>query len=619
MRDHPSSPRQGSPGPQGPRRLSDELGDFMSSTDDDYEDDDYSANGGLETPMSSRKSSQSDGFFEEDDEEEEEEEFPPFKPPPITTTTTIITERKVARIDYATDYDTDSRPMTATSPPPFRRSSTCPVITPDFLSSAADEVVRIMPEQADFMKRMVEGWREIQRRSSVSVMAAAPSPLSLSASPSGPGGTTTTTTKRPHTAPSPMFPPAMNFSSFPRTVPEALEEEQPASSTESEASFIVAPVPRPERVESTIDELRVFAKQSAEAAIAASPGSWEEQDAKFAVVERCIDTIGRVYDRKPERGRRRRKLGMKCVGALVKICEMFASEGPDGGSYRFESNFSLDETEREEEDNGSGSGSEIETDGGESEPEDYADDEAEYELEEKSAGLVARAWRRKGRRDLKPIESGFFLGGDLSNVETDKKSMPLPPPPPSPTKDPFDERRHTDLVEQARAELDTLFAAAAEADTPFEERHSRVVYAVEAYLGRLSEMEASHDREFKWHAELKAFHVAMGSRNMLGSEPGTAMALVASLFFCFTPIATVLWYVTEPTTTWMLWRILIPIGCYFLLLAGFYIDQKEARDALYEEHLPVEAREMRGRHKREKELLQAAHERAVQKVYSPDS
>ncbi|KAE9571267.1 hypothetical protein CGMCC3_g12674 [Colletotrichum fructicola] len=439
MRDHPRSPRQGSPAPQfPPRSLSDELGDFMSSTDDDEErdyddseeeeeedDDDQRT---LATPMSSRKSSQ-DSFFDEDDEVPEE--FPPLlKPFPASTSM-----RKFARIDYARGaghhaYASDdeaecatssSRPGTARSvvvPPPFRRSSTCPVLTPDFLQGAADDVVKLMPEQADFMKKMVEGWREIQRRSSVSVLNAAPSPLLL-------------------------------------------------------------------------DEI---------------------------------------------------------------------------------------------------------TEDTESDVEDYADDEAEDDFIERFPDF---------------IDGSFF--GDGPTVVGD---MTLPPP--SPTKDPLDDRRHAALVEQARNELETLFAEAAEAETPFEERHSRVVYAVEAYLAKLSEMEAAHDRDFKWHAELKAFHVAMGSRNIIGSEPGTAMALVASLSLCFIPIATVLWYVTEPTTSWMLWRMLIPIGCYFLLLAGFYIDQKEAREALYEEHLPFEAREMRRRHKREKELLHAAHERAVQRVYSPE-
>ncbi|KAI8196720.1 hypothetical protein KHU50_010076 [Colletotrichum sp. SAR 10_65] len=103
MRDHPRSPRQGSPAPQfPPRSLSDELGDFMSSTDDDEErdyddseeeeeDDDQRT---LATPMSSRKSSQ-DSFFDEDDEVPEE--FPPLlKPFPASMST-----RKFARIDYA--------------------------------------------------------------------------------------------------------------------------------------------------------------------------------------------------------------------------------------------------------------------------------------------------------------------------------------------------------------------------------------------------------------------------------------------------------------------------------------------------------------------------------------
>ncbi|KAL3297208.1 hypothetical protein RB213_007809 [Colletotrichum asianum] len=589
MRDHPRSPRQGSPAPQfPPRSLSDELGDFMSSTDDDEErdyddseeeeedDDDQRT---LATPMSSRKSSQ-DSFFDEDDEVPEE--FPPLlKPFPAGTST-----RKFARIDsargaghhaYASDDEAEcatssSRPGTARSvvvPPPFRRSSTCPVLTPDFLQGAADDVVKLMPEQADFMKKMVEGWREIQRRSSVSVLNAAPSPLSVVS----PG------MKRPNTAPSPFHPPPqMNFSSsFPR-VPERLEEElgrleeEPGSATESETEGGLEE--RMERVEGAIDELRVMAKESAEKAIIGGEGNTE----RFRVVERCIDTIGRVYEKK-ERGRRRRKLGAKCVGALVRICEMFASEGADGGSYRFESRL-LDEI----------------TEDTESDVEDYADDEAEDDFIERFPDF---------------IDGSFF--GDGPTVVGD---MTLPPP--SPTKDPLDDRRHAALVEQARNELETLFAEAAEAETPFEERHSRVVYAVEAYLAKLSEMEAAHDRDFKWHAELKAFHVAMGSRNIIGSEPGTAMALVASLSLCFIPIATVLWYVTEPTTSWMLWRMLIPIGCYFLLLAGFYIDQKEAREALYEEHLPFEAREMRRRHKREKELLHAAHERAVQRVYSPE-
>ncbi|KAF6807628.1 hypothetical protein CSOJ01_08069 [Colletotrichum sojae] len=611
MRDHPSSPRQGSPAPPqaAPRTLSDELGDFMSSSDDyddDYEshhaDEEEEEEEDMETPMSSRKSSQSEGYFDQNDNtdfdqteesdatENEAERGDLFNPRPFPDFAMV---RKFPRFE---DEDAcESRPATATSQnlraPPFRRSSTCPVITPDFLSSAAEEVVRIMPGQAEYMKRMVAGWREIQRRSSVGAIQQVASEHSATA---GRGERA-----RPRTAPS-VHPPVVNFASFPRTVPERVEEdveelppmqeeEEPPrevsrSSTPSERSEPETEEREAEKVETTLDELRAFAKQRASAATLTSP---QEQSEKFAVAERCIDAIGRVYDRKRrERGRRRKRLGVKCVAALVRICEMFASEGADGGAYRFEPVLEGFESDADDE-----------------------DEEEEKRFPRPSP--ITRAWCEE-QSDLTAVGSGdyfFAEGGEKMRV------------PASPTKDPYDDRRHAALVEQAKAELATLLAEAeAERKTPFEERHSRVVYAVEAYLARLSEMEASHDAEFRWHDEMKAFHAAMGSsrRVLASSEPGAAMALVASLSFCFIPIATVLWYVTEPTTTWMLWRIFIPIGCYFLLLAGFYVDQKTAHDALYEEMVPKEAREMRKRHRRERELLQGAHEKALQRLHSAE-
>ncbi|TDZ30597.1 hypothetical protein C8035_v002488 [Colletotrichum spinosum] len=576
MRDHPRAPRDASPLPPPPRSLSDELGDFMSSSDeynnhyDDDDDNQSTASGGLETPLSSRKSSQSDDFDGCDDRYEEEP-FPSFFRPMQTSYV-----KKFARVD---EEAVESRPGTAVSlgrnaAPAFRRSSTCPVVlTQDFLASAADEVVRMMPGQAEFMKGLVEGWKGMemqQRRSSVG------------------GGEVGLrgrrgSVKRPHTAPGGGQVFGGGFKGFPvvkereedgdelRCVEEE-EEESLVEETERESSMVVE-----DEVEETLYELRDLARERAEEVIAASARSADDLDKRFAVVSRCIDTIGRMYERKAERGRKRRKLGVKCVNALVRICEMFASEAPDGGAYRFESRF-LD---------------------GESEWDSDADDEADDGDAEE---MFARAW-------------GAARGdAEMTMVGDDEDVVP-----PSPTKDPNDDKRHAELVRQAREQLDTLFAKVSQEDTPFEERHSRVVYAVEAYLARLSELEAVHDKEFRWHSELKAFHVAMGSRRILSPEPGMAMALVASLSFCFTPIATVLWYVTEPGTTWMLWRMVIPIGCYFLLLAGFYIDQKHARDALYEEMLPAEAREMRRRHKRERELLQMAHDRAVQKVYSPEA
>ncbi|GKT50056.1 uncharacterized protein ColSpa_10237 [Colletotrichum spaethianum] len=137
----PASPRKGSP-VLLPRRLSEELGDFSFSSDEyddeeqgDEEDEIYN---GIETPASSRKSSHSPASAAPGHH---------FR---------IGTHRKEKR----------QPPFDGGLYAPFPPLIHLPVLPDDFISSAADEVVKIMPEQADFMKRMVEGWREIQRRSS---------------------------------------------------------------------------------------------------------------------------------------------------------------------------------------------------------------------------------------------------------------------------------------------------------------------------------------------------------------------------------------------------------------------------------------------------------------------
>ncbi|KZL80764.1 hypothetical protein CI238_09166 [Colletotrichum incanum] len=595
MRDLPASPRQGSPALL-PRRLSDELGDFSFSSDEyddeeegDEEDESYN---GVETPASSRKSSHSvGGFFDEVDAYKQHQQLQD------TTSESERTEKK-----------NDSRPSTAVSMPPFRRSSTCPVLPDDFISSAAEEVVKIMPEQADFMKRMVEGWREIQRRSSVSTM----SPVSPAVAVS-PG--TVASPKRPHTAPSPLYPPQMCFASFPQTVPE---RDEPDSPTESVGSFS-GMVERLENVEATLDELRDLAKQQAGAAIASTSTSMAEQDAKFAVVNKCIDTIGRVCERAPEQEWdaqfHRDKLDERCVQALVQICEMFARESVEQDSYRFGSSFMAEESgDDDAEYEGEDEDEEESESERESDYEDDDDDDEELPIDS----------------DPTEYESGDFLG-DSPTVETDKT---LPPPSPTrrsatPTRPktaesrvegPDTPRRRARLVREAKAELEALFSEWAEPKNSFEERHSRIVYATEAYHLRLVDMRSAHECEFKWKEELKAYDEKMKNRGPFGPNVWTVIDLALPLAQCL--LSSVLLVVHFfGLDEWMM-----KSQSFFMFLAVWVASvvvlarsgEIKAREELYEDMLPFEAREMRKRHERELVLLKAAHDRAVQRMYLPE-
>ncbi|OHW99157.1 hypothetical protein CSPAE12_02164 [Colletotrichum incanum] len=552
MRDLPASPRQGSPALL-PRRLSDELGDFSFSSDEyddeeegDEEDESYN---GVETPASSRKSSHSvGGFFDEVDAYKQHQQLQD------TTSESERTEKK-----------NDSRPSTAVSMPPFRRSSTCPVLPDDFISSAAEEVVKIMPEQADFMKRMVEGWREIQRRSS--------------------------------------------------TVPE---RDEPDSPTESVGSFS-GMVERLENVEATLDELRDLAKQQAGAAIASTSTSMAEQDAKFAVVNKCIDTIGRVCERAPEQEWdaqfHRDKLDERCVQALVQICEMFARESVEQDSYRFGSSFMAEESgDDDAEYEGEDEDEEESESERESDYEDDDDDDEELPIDS----------------DPTEYESGDFLG-DSPTVETDKT---LPPPSPTrrsatPTRPktaesrvegPDTPRRRARLVREAKAELEALFSEWAEPKNSFEERHSRIVYATEAYHLRLVDMRSAHECEFKWKEELKAYDEKMKNRGPFGPNVWTVIDLALPLAQCL--LSSVLLVVHFfGLDEWMM-----KSQSFFMFLAVWVASvvvlarsgEIKAREELYEDMLPFEAREMRKRHERELVLLKAAHDRAVQRMYLPE-
>ncbi|GJC89062.1 hypothetical protein ColLi_11900 [Colletotrichum liriopes] len=594
MRHLPASPRQGSPALL-PRRLSDELGDFSFSSDeyDDEEegDDEDGGYNGIETPASSRKSSHGvGGFFDEVDAYKQHQQLQD------TTSESERTEKK-----------TNSRPSTAVSMPPFRRSSTCPVLPDDFISSAADEVVKIMPEQADFMKRMVEGWREIQRRSSVSTM----SPVSPAIAPS-PG--TVASPKRPHTAPSPLYPPQMCFASFPQTVPE---RDEPDSPTESVGSFS-GMAERLEIVEETLDELRDLAKQQAGAAIASTSASTAEQDAKFAVVTKCIDTIGRVCERAPEQEWdaqfHRDRLDERCVQALVQICEMFARESVEQDAYRFGSSFMAEESEDDD----------VEYEGeDEDEEESESERESDYEDDDEDEELPIDS-------DPTEYESGDFLG-EPPTVETDKT---LPPPSPSrrsatPTRPktaesrvegPDTPRRRARLVREAKAELEALFSEWAEPKNSYEERHSRIVYATEAYHLRLVDMKSAHECEFKWKDELKAYGEKMKDRGPFGPNVWTVIDLALPLAQCL--LSSVLLVVHFfGLDKWMM-----KSQSFFVFLAVWVASvvvlarsrETKAREELYETMLPFEAREMRKRHDRELVLLKAAHDRAVQRMYLPE-
>ncbi|KDN69153.1 hypothetical protein CSUB01_05592 [Colletotrichum sublineola] len=599
MRDLPASPRQGSPDLL-PRRLSDELGDFSFSSDEyddqedagEDEDESYTAVG---TPTSSRKSSHSLGSVFD--------EVNAYKQLQDTTSESERTEKK-----------NNSRPSTAVSMPPFRRASTCPVLPEDFISSAAEEVVKIMPDQADFMKRMVEGWREIQRRSSVSTMSHITSPASA-VSPSA-----VASPKRPHTAPSPLHPPQMCFSSFPQTVPE---RDEPDSLTESVEGAVSGMVEMLETVEETLEELRDLAKQQAGAAIASTSASMAEQDAKFAAVNKCIDTIGRVCERTPEPDSdapfHRERLDERCVQALVQICEMFARESVEQDHHWLGPGFMAEESEDddveyegEDEDEGEG---ESESD----RQSDWVDEDDDDEGEEPPI-------------DSEPTEyeSGDFLGGQPT-VETDKT---LPPSPPSrrsatPTRPktaepriegPDTPRRRARLVREAKAELEALFSEWAAPQNSFEERHSRIVYATEAYHLRLADMKSAHEFEFKWKDELKAYDKAMENRGHFGPRVWEVIELALPLAqFWLTMLLLVADYfrldrwIEKPDSFLMFLTIWV---ASVVLLARF----KEVGDRkhLYETMLPLEAREMRKKHERELVLLKAAHDRAIQRMYLPE-
>ncbi|KAK1985265.1 hypothetical protein LZ30DRAFT_584499 [Colletotrichum cereale] len=599
MRDLPASPRQGSPDFL-PRRLSDELGDFSFSSDeyDDEEegeeDDEDESRTAINTPTSSRNSPNSVGSFFD--------EVNAYKQHQQLQDTTSESER--------TEKKTNSRPSTAVSMPPFRRSSTCPVLPDDFISSAAEEVVKIMPDQADFMKRMVEGWREIQRRSSVSTMSPA-SPASV-VSPK-----MVASPKRPHTAPSPLYPPQMCFASFPQTVPERDEPDSPTESMEGFSGI----VEMLGTVEETLDELRDLAKQQAAAAISSTPASMAEQDAKFAAVNKCIDTIGRVCERAPEPESdaqfHRDRLDERCVQALVEICEMFARESVEQDQYRLGSGFMAEESEDddveyegEDEDEGEGeSESDRETDWV-----DDDDDEEELPIDSEPT----------------EYESGDFLGGQPT-VETDKT---LPPPSPTrgsvtPTRPktaepriegPDTPRRRARLVREAKAELDALFSEWAAPQNSFEERHSRIVYATEAYHLRLADMKSAHECEFKWKDELKAYDKEMENRGPFGPKVWTVIEVSLLLAQFWTALLLLVVevfsldeWVEKPQSFFMFLTVWMAS-----VIALARLTEIDDRADLYETMLPFEAREMRKRHERELVLLKAAHDRAVQRVYLPE-
>ncbi|OLN94135.1 hypothetical protein CCHL11_07126 [Colletotrichum chlorophyti] len=619
MRDHPRRSPQGSPN-LPPRRLSEELGDLMFSSDEyDDENDDYERNededdthdDGIETPASSRKSSRgADGFFSQVDE---------LKLQRLQDTSESERTEKRYKLDFSDD-DAHSRPTTAVSMPPFRRSSTCPAIPEDLLSSAADDVVKIMPHQAAFMKRMVDGWREIQRRSS----------LSTATSPMSPGGGravspgTAASPPRPHTAPSPMYAPQMCFASFPQTVPE---RDEPDSPTETEAeevfSSAVAVADRLGKVEETLAELRGFAKQQAGKVIASTSASVAEQDAKFAVVNRCIDTIEKMCEREPEPDAgvqaHRRLTDKTCVEALVQICEMFAREGGDPDAYRFGPRFLGEESEDDD----------VEYEG---EDEDESESESEVDDDDDDDDDEGNPIDS----DPTEYESGDFLG-ESPTLETDKTPPPLKPTrPTTPTRDsatltkpktperrvdgPDTPRRRARLVREARAELEALFSEWVAPKNSFEERHSRIIYATEAYHARLADMKSAHACEFAWKGELDAFEKAMRDRGAFGPDFWTvvdlALPLAQGLLSCLLLVVYVFrldGWLRGPQS----FLSFVSVWLAGVVVAARWKEAKE-RETLYETMVPREAREMRKRHERELVLLRAAHDRAVQRVYLPE-
>ncbi|KAK1671648.1 hypothetical protein BDP55DRAFT_560085 [Colletotrichum godetiae] len=599
MRDLPASPRQGSP-TFAPRRLSEELGDLMFSSDEyddeeegDEEDESYD---GIETPASSRKSSQSlDGYFDEVDAYKQQQLQD-------TTSESERTEKKNDSRPSTATYS--SRPSTAVSMPPFRRSSTCPVLLPDdFISSAADEVVKIMPEQAAFMKRMVAGWTEIQRRSSVSTTISPMSP----ASAISPG--TINSPKRPHTAPSPMYAPQMCFASFPQAVPEQDEDDSP---TESVGSFSNV-VERLDKVEETLEELRDLAKQQAGAAIASTSASVTEQNAKFAVVNKCIDTIGRVCEREQE-VQSDSQLDRRCVDALIQICEMFARESADQDPYRFGPSFIAEESEDDD----------VEYEGEDEDGESESDGESDYGSDDDYEAHPIDS-------DPTEYESGDFLGKSPT-IETDKtlpflsvsrtrSSTPTQVVPAGTRVEaPDTPRRRARLVREAKAELDALFSEWAEPKNSYEERHSRIVYATEAYHLRLVDMKSAHECEFKWKNELMNYEEKMKDRGAFGPNVWPIVDLALPIAQCLLSV-TLLVVHFFGLDSWLMGQ-----KAFLAFLAAWLASvtvlarctEVKARETLYKTMLPPDAREMRSRHERELVLLKAAHDRAVQRVYAPE-
>ncbi|KAK1515680.1 uncharacterized protein CCOS01_12878 [Colletotrichum costaricense] len=610
MRDLPASPRQGSPA-LAPRRLSEELGDFMFSSDEyddeeegDEEDENYD---GIETPASSRKSSQSlDGYFDEVDAYKHQQLQD-------TTSESERTEKKNDSRPSTATYNSrpstatySSRPSTAVSMPPFRRSSTCPVLLPDdFISSAADEVVKIMPDQAAFMKRMVEGWREIQRRSSVSTTISPMSP----ASTTSPG--TINLPKRPQTAPSPMYAPQMCFASFPQAVPEQDEDDSPTESVDSFSNV----VERLDKVEETLEELRDLAKQQAGAAIASNSASVTEQNAKFAVVNKCIDTIGRVCEREQE-VQDDSQLDRRCVDALVQICEMFARESVDQDPHRFGSSFMAEESEDDD----------VEYEGEDEEEvgESDSDGESHYGSDDDYEAHPIDS-------DPTEYESGDFLGKSPT-IETDKTLPPLLSPrtrSSTPTQvapvgtrieAPDTPRRRARLVREAKAELDALFSEWAEPKNSYEERHSRIVYATEAYHLRLVDMKSAHECEFKWKNELMNYEEKMKDRGAFGPNVWPIVDLALPIAQCLLSVTLLVVHFFS-LDSWLVGQ-----KAFLAFLAAWLASvavlarctEVKARETLYKTMLPPDAREMRRRHERELVLLKAAHDRAVQRVYAPE-
>ncbi|KAL2882634.1 hypothetical protein SGCOL_001836 [Colletotrichum sp. CLE4] len=599
MRDLPASPRQGSP-TFAPRRLSEELGDLMFSSDEyddeeegDEEDESYD---GIETPASSRKSSQSlDGYFDEVDAYKQQQLQD-------TTSESERTEKKNDSRPSTATYS--SRPSTAVSMPPFRRSSTCPVLLPDnFISSAADEVVKIMPEQAAFMKRMVAGWTEIQRRSSVSTTISPMSPASVIS----PG--TINSPKRPHTAPSPMYAPQMCFASFPQAVPEQDEDDSP---TESVGSFSNV-VERLDKVEETLEELRDLAKQQAGAAIASTSASVTEQNAKFAVVNKCIDTIGRVCEREQE-VQSDSQLDRRCVDALIQICEMFARESADQDPYRFGPSFIAEESEDDD----------VEYEGEDEDGESESDGESDYGSDDDYEAHPIDS-------DPTEYESGDFLGKSPT-IETDKtlpflsvsrtrSSTPTQVVPAGTRVEaPDTPRRRARLVREAKAELDALFSEWAEPKNSYEERHSRIVYATEAYHLRLVDMKSAHECEFKWKNELMNYEEKMKDRGAFGPNVWPIVDLALPIAQCLLSV-TLLVVHFFGLDSWLMGQ-----KAFLAFLAAWLASvtvlarctEVKARETLYKTMLPPDAREMRSRHERELVLLKAAHDRAVQRVYAPE-